>query len=195
MTQLDFQSLWAPELPDDQELACRYIRFNARYFDGKLPTATVRWSNRMRIAGTYDRRRRIITLSRAYHLYFPNDVDDTLKHEMIHLHLPHHDEAFRREAERIGASVHCNDYPGLHPRARYVYICPKCQTIFHRSKKERLFCGRCSRDRLDVRFMLVLRSGASETRATGSLAARKPADRRARSRLRRSKPEHSHRLL
>ncbi len=184
MTQLDLTALWAPELPDNEELARRFIRFNARYFNNKLPHATVRWSQRMRIAGTCDRSRRVISLSWAYHQYFPEDVDDTLLHEMIHLRLPHHDDAFRREAERVGATVHCKEYPGLHPRAKYVYICPNCQATFHRERRERLYCGRCARNRLDSRYILVLRSSMQGSSRTRSLAAKRPASRTTRSRRR-----------
>ncbi|GAB4315509.1 MAG: hypothetical protein Kow0074_03120 [Candidatus Zixiibacteriota bacterium] len=194
MTQLDMTALWAPDLPDAEELTRRFIRFNARYFDNKLPRATVRWSKRMRIAGTCDRGRRVITLSWAYHQHFPDDVDDTLLHEMIHLRLPHHDAAFRREAERVGATVHCKEYPGLHPRARYVYICPNCQAVFHRTRRDRLYCGRCARYRLDSRYILVLRSSTQTLAKDRSLAAKKPASRRTR-RRRRPKVRDTHELF
>jgi len=195
MTQIDMQALWAPQIPDEAELARRFATFNTQYFQGRLPYAVVRWSSRMRIAGTCDRQRRIITLSRPYHLHFPNDVDDTLKHEMIHLRLPHHDEAFRRVAERVGATMHCKEYPGLHPRARYIYVCPNCETVFHRTRKERLFCGRCSGRRLDPRFMLVLRDSAADQRAIRSIAAKKPSPQRTRKRLRTRLGEFTRRLL
>jgi predicted SprT family Zn-dependent metalloprotease len=175
MTQLDLFSILTARLPDEPELARRFADFNRRYFDGSLPVADVRWSSRMRIAGTCDGRNRTITLSRVYHAHFPEDVDDTLKHEMIHLRHHSHDAAFRREAERIGATIHCKEYPGLHPRARFVYICPHCRTTFHRSKRERLYCGLCARTRLDARFILVLRQPAARRHQTeAALAARRP---------------------
>jgi len=175
MTQLDLFSILTARLPDEPDLARRFAYFNERYFEGALPIADVRWSSRMRIAGTCDSRKRIITLSRVYHAYFPGDVDDTLKHEMIHLRLHSHDARFRREAERVGATTHCKEYPGLHPRARYVYICPHCRTQFHRSKRERLYCGLCARNRLDARFILILRPPTTKRHETeAALAARRP---------------------
>jgi hypothetical protein len=181
MTQLDLFSILTARLPDEEELARRFSYFNQRYFEGSLPITNVLWSSRMRIAGTCDSRRRVITLSRAYHAHFPNDVDDTLKHEMIHLKQHSHDAAFRREAERVGATIHCKEYPGLHPRARFVYICPRCRTLFHRSKRERLYCGLCARNRLDARFILVLRPSARRNESAVPLAARRPA---------RNRPKH-----
>jgi predicted SprT family Zn-dependent metalloprotease len=168
MTQPDLFSAVSIALPDEAELRRRFRAFNDEFFDGALPDAKVRWSNRMRIAGTCNHVQRIISLSRPYHEHFPHDVDDTLKHEMIHLIHHGHDAVFKREAERVGASVHCREYPGLHPRARIVYLCPGCDAVFHRTRKERLFCGKCSRGRHDTRFELVLRPPATQQ------AARRP---------------------
>jgi predicted SprT family Zn-dependent metalloprotease len=196
MAQIDLFSTLAVPLPDETELARRYDAFNKRYFRSSLPPVTIRWSGRMRIAGTCDSRRRIITLSRVYHSHFPGDVDDTLKHEMIHLRHHRHDARFHREAERIGASVHCRDYAELHPRARLIYVCPNCGTEFPRSKRERLYCGRCARRRIDPRYQLVLRSHAAHERAVRNLAAKSPTRRRTSNRRRRrSAAEFTRRLL
>ena len=165
-------------MPDEHELARRYKEFNRHFFDSSLPSVTLRWSQRMRVAGTCDSHRRIITLSHIYHSHFPDDVDDTLKHEMIHLRHRRHDAGFRREAARVGASVHCREYSELHPRARFIYVCPNCGTEFPRSKRERLYCGRCARRRLDPRYALVLRSNAAHEQAVRSLAAKSTTRRR-----------------
>jgi predicted SprT family Zn-dependent metalloprotease len=160
MTQTDLFARADIPLPDETELMRRFTSINASLFSSRLPAAEIRWSTRMRIAGTCDHRHRAIRLSRPYHEHFPADVDDTLKHEMIHLLHPTHSAAFRAEADRIGASVHCQEYPGLHPRARLTYVCPHCRTVYHRMRRERLYCGRCARARLDERFALVLRPAA-----------------------------------
>jgi hypothetical protein len=160
MTQIDLFACVATPLPDETELQRRFASLNAALFSSQLPPAEIRWSARMRIAGTCDHRHRVICLSRPYHEQFPGDVDDTLKHEMLHLVHPGHGVSFRTEAKRVGASIHCREYPGLHPRARLTYICPHCHTTYHRVRRERLFCGRCARTRLDERFALVLRPAA-----------------------------------
>lgn len=156
MSQLDLLSSANVTLPDEDELLRRFHHFNADFFKGKLPDAKIRWSTRMRIAGTCHRHRALITLSRPYHEQFPGDVDDTLKHEMIHLRYAGHGPAFRREAARVGASVHCREYEGIHPRARLVYACPTCWREFRRSKPGDLYCGRCSRGRPSPMSRLVL---------------------------------------
>jgi len=177
--QTDLFSSRPVALPDPRELVRRYEEFNRLYFDNLLPGVTIRWSDRMRIAGTCDSHRRIITLSRPYHSHFPDDVDDTLKHEMIHLRRPRHDASFRREAARIGASVHCRDYPDLHPRARFIYICPTCNAEFPRVKRGHLYCGRCARQGYNLRCKLILRSRAAHERAVRTLAAKSPTRSRA----------------
>lgn len=156
MSQLALLTTTQIALPDEDELLRRFHQFNAEFFKGKLPAATIRWSTRMRIAGTCHRHRALITLSRPYHENFPGDVDDTLKHEMIHLRYAGHGPAFRREAARIGASIHCREYDGIHPRAKLVYACPTCWREFRRSKPGELYCGRCSRGRLGPMTRLVL---------------------------------------
>ena len=143
-------------LPDEAELQHRFAHFNHELFQGKLPPAVMRWSSRMRIAGTCRRSDGLITLSRPYHLQFPGDVEDTIKHEMIHLRHAGHGPAFRRVAQRIGTTIHCKEYPGLHPRARLVYICFSCHSRYPRTKPGELYCGRCSRNWQDRRFPLRL---------------------------------------
>ena len=143
-------------LPSIDELHRRFTEFNELLFGSKLPSAELRWSTRLRIAGTCDPRRRIITLSRSYHEHFPGDLDDTLKHEMIHLRYHGHGPAFRREAARVGATVHCKEYAGLHPKAHLRYVCPQCRREFRRMKPAELYCGRCSRGRLHPSYRLVL---------------------------------------
>lgn len=171
-TQKDLFAARGVSLPTTGGLMRRFRAFNSWYWSDFLPPAQVCWSTRMRIAGSCDYGRCIITLSRSYHEQFPDDLSDTLKHEMIHLVHHNHGAAFRREAIRVGATVHCREYPGLHPRARHIYVCPTCGTEFHRVRRERLFCGRCSGHRADERFELVLRPSPGERRRPNRLAAR-----------------------
>ncbi len=175
MSQLELLSAAPVCLPDEAELKRRFAQFNAEFFQSKLPDATIRWSTRMRIAGTCQRHRALITLSRTYHERFPEDLDDTLKHEMIHLRYMGHGPAFRREAQRVGASIHCRDYDGIHPRAKFIYACPTCWREFRRTKPAELFCGRCSRGRLLPQFRLVLKhriDTVPATRAPNRVAAK-----------------------
>ncbi len=146
------------ELPSVEELQRMFDIYNREYFDGKLPRMRIRYSKRMLIAGGYFPDRKEIRISVKYHTYFPDEVYDTLKHEMIHLLHFRHDTAFKKMARRIGASLRANDHPALRKPPRYIYICPNCFTEYPRQKRLRMAsCGRCSKGKFDPRFKLVLK--------------------------------------
>lgn len=146
------------ELPSIGDLQRMFEIYNRQYFDGKLPPVKIRYSSRMLAAGGYFPSKREIRISEKYHAYFPEEVYDTLKHEMIHiLHLKHN-VAFRKIAGRIGASLRANEHPALRQMPRYIYVCPRCFTEYPRHRRLRMAsCGRCSKGGFDVRFKLVLK--------------------------------------
>jgi len=154
-------------LPSTAELALLFNRLNGKYFNNQLPPAQVGWSTRLRIAGNCRPDDREIRLSVSYHLHFPEEIEHTLLHEMLHLLYPTHDTAFRQAAERLGVSMNCRDYPGVHPRSRYVYICPECRTVYHRQKRADISCGKCSGHAYDPRFRLVLQKSPARRRSVG----------------------------
>ena len=144
-------------LPDEDELRRMFSRINYRYFSGRLPEAKIEWSSRLRMAGKYLVNDRIIRLGRKYHEHFPQEIEDTLKHEMIHILYPDHGRLFKAEAVRIGASRYARDYPGARMSYKYIYACPACGQKFYRRKRYRMVsCGNCSHDGFDERFKLRL---------------------------------------
>ena len=143
-------------LPGNDELANLFVRLNQKHFTGSLPVARVQWSNRLRIAGSCRPQTREIRLSSLYHTHYPDELESTLLHEMLHLVYPTHNAEFCRFAEKLGIAVHCREYPGIHPRSRYVYQCPNCRTVFHRRRRGNISCGKCSGGAYDPRFRLVL---------------------------------------
>lgn len=148
----------ASELPSIENLNRMFDIYNAQYFQGKLPRVTIRYSKRMLAAGGYFPQKREIRISEKYHKIFPDEVYDTLKHEMIHIVHLRHNAAFKRMARRIGASVQANEHPSLRRPARYLYVCPRCLTEYPRHKRLRMAsCGRCSSGGFDERFKLVLK--------------------------------------
>lgn len=153
-----------PSLPDEKELARRFDVFNWMYFKGKLPRVRIEYSNRMTSAGSYTPSGKIIKIGRKYHEIFPEDVNDTLKHEMIHILHFHHDKAFKLEAERIGASLRARTHPALQRQPRYIYYCVKCGTKYPRQKRLRMAsCGQCSKGgRYDDRYKLRLLKTAAK---------------------------------
>jgi predicted SprT family Zn-dependent metalloprotease len=149
-------------LPTLAELSELFDRLNWQYFQGRLPRVTIEYSNRMTSAGSYTPHRKLIRIGRKYHEIFPQDVVDTLKHEMIHIIHLNHDADFKREAKRIGASLRARTHPALRRPPKYLYICPDCDREYPRQKRLRMAsCGRCSSGgRFDERYKLRLLKSA-----------------------------------
>jgi predicted SprT family Zn-dependent metalloprotease len=146
-------------LPSTAELQALFARYNRDHFDDRLPHARVEYSPRMlHTAGVCIPGRSLIRLGRKYHLLFPDEIGDTLKHEMIHLKCRHHNQAFRAEATRLGVAIKARSDPRLERPARYIYRCPGCGADYKRQKLLRMgSCGKCSRGgRFDARFKLLL---------------------------------------
>jgi predicted SprT family Zn-dependent metalloprotease len=142
-------------VPTEEDLTKLFHDLNLKYFDGKLPDVQIEWSTRMKHAGKFITRDRIIRLGRAYHEHYPGDIVDTLKHEMLHLIYPYHNREFKREAHRIGTSLYAKNYPGMLRGMKYMYICPGCGTEYPSRKMLRnRSCGRCSQNGFDPRFKL-----------------------------------------
>lgn len=128
------RSLAPTPLPDEAELYRRYEDFAARYFDGKLPPAhevTIEWSNRLTSsAGRCSGPLKIIRLSTHYHRRFPEEIDVTLLHEMIHLLVPGHGPEFYRWMDHINArGGHVRRYAkerATPARHRWLYTCAGC---------------------------------------------------------------------
>jgi len=157
-----------PEPPDrlkDHRLLPRLLAFdlddlfqslNLRHFGGRLPRTSVRWSTRLKVAGQIVRSNRQILLGLEYHCHYPDDVASTLKHEMVHIVHWNHDDAFRRECERVRAAVHCKTYPGIFRPYKYVYQCPGCG-LQHRVRRIiHSACSRCGKGAYRSRFRLRL---------------------------------------
>jgi predicted SprT family Zn-dependent metalloprotease len=151
------------ELPDLLDLQRMFDIYNREYFEGKLPPVKIRYSKRMLVAGGYFPQKKEIRISEKYHKYFPDEVYDTLKHEMIHILHFKHDAAFKSMARRIGASLRANEHPALRRPPRYIYICPNCFTEYPRHKRLRMAsCGRCSKGKFDARYKLILKRRAKK---------------------------------
>ncbi len=146
------------QLPESLELYKMFDNFNWQYFEGKLPKVKIEYSKRMLAAGSYTPSNKLIKLGIKYHLVFPDEIADTLKHEMIHIIHYHHNSAFKAEARRIGASLNAKFHPSLKKAPKYLYLCQTCQTEYPRQKILRMAsCGKCSVSRkYDKKYKLVL---------------------------------------
>lgn len=146
------------ELPSVEELYRLFDIYNWTYFRGKLPRVAIQYSNRMMSAGSYIPDKKLIKIGRKYHEIYPDEITDTLKHEMIHIKHFKHDAFFKAEADRIGTSMRAKSHPLLRKSPRYVYICPNCKRQFPRQRRFRMAsCGHCSTGwDFDPRFKLKL---------------------------------------
>ncbi|MBN2227750.1 MAG: SprT-like domain-containing protein [candidate division Zixibacteria bacterium] len=123
-----------------------YDTFNEECFSGRLPEIKISYSNRMLIAGSYMPSTREIKIGRKYHAIFPDDLADTLKHEMIHVIYPNHDRGFKALAAKLGVSLKAKAHPSLRGPYKYLYICPVCGREYPRRKRLRMAsCGVCSK--------------------------------------------------
>ncbi len=146
-------------LPDTSQLYRMFERFNWLYFDGRLPRVKIEYSTRMSSAGSYTPQRRLIRIGRKYHQLFPDEITDTLKHEMIHIQHFRHGTAFKAEAARVGASIRAKAHPSLRKSPKYIYTCHNCGRQYPRQKRLRMAsCGLCTTGRkFDPRYKLKLK--------------------------------------
>lgn len=145
------------------ELQRLFWELNHKYFAALLPPIELSFSGRLRTTGgQYHRRpKRCIQISTRY-FSIPNtwtEIQDTLGHEMVHYWLDFlgrpcgHTPEFRQKLAACGFAR----YSRLTPiGARYRYICPQCNIIYHRRRRGIWSCGPCSGDRFDLRYKLVL---------------------------------------
>jgi predicted SprT family Zn-dependent metalloprotease len=153
---LDYKS--EEGLPSERELAKLFDHYNWVYWGGKLPRVRVEYSTRMTSAGSYSPHRKLIRIGRKYHELFPEDLHDTLKHEMIHIIHLNHGPKFKAEARRVGATRNARSHPTLRRPPRYIYACPGCGHRYERQKRLVMAsCGDCSKGgSFDPRFKLRL---------------------------------------
>ncbi len=145
-------------LPPIETVSTWFDEINNEYFEGKLPKVSIIYSARMRAAGSYTPSQKTIRLGIPYHELFPEQLRDTLKHEMIHILNPTHDRHFKAEATRVGASRYATSHPSLRRPAKFLYHCPQCSLEYPRRKRLRMaHCGKCAkRDGMAKSNKLVL---------------------------------------
>jgi len=145
------------ELPPVEELYRLFDIYNAIHFANSLPRPTIKYSTRMLAAGSCEPLRKVIKIGVRYHQIFREELEDTLKHEMIHLVHFHHDKHFKAKAAEMGVPVHAKFHPDLKRPPKYLYQCPSCRHQYPRQKRLReTSCGSCSNGAYNPRFKLQL---------------------------------------
>lgn len=146
----------------ERELSELYAALRLKYFRDPAgrpllpPPEAVRieWSNRATAsAGICYSKQRLIRLSTHYHARFPEEVEATLLHEMIHLLVPGHGPEFYRWMERIralGGRVQRYAKERALPKknVKWLYTCLFCRRSYPYTRRlayggRNHYCKRC----------------------------------------------------
>lgn len=140
-----------------------YHRLNATHFEGKLPLCKLELSRRLtRTAGKIWPHRKLMRLSLPYHEYYgPEELANTILHEMIHLWLHEqglpsgHTALFRQKLNAVGLGDRLKALPVPSRPYKYVYRCPGCALEVKTRRKIAGSCGKCDSS-YNPAFVLIL---------------------------------------
>ena len=134
------------------DLQCMYIRLNKEMFEDKLPNnIRVVWSKKMTKtaaqckysvdykSGVAVRTPIEIKISTHYHNRYPNELLETMVHEMIHVKYPYdgHGKEFNREMDKLNKKFDIGVRVFATGRAvvNFIYTCKKCELKYEKAKK------------------------------------------------------------
>ena len=134
-----------------------YKIFNSKYFNNNLPKSSdiiIEWSGRLTASAgiCYPKSfKPIIRLSTHYHKDFPEDVECTLLHEMIHLKVQGHGKDFKNEISRInslgGNAKRYSKRRATEKKTNWIYKCLSCNKEYKRTRRfpniNKYRCGVC----------------------------------------------------
>ncbi|MBZ4649271.1 SprT-like domain-containing protein [Thermosipho sp. (in: thermotogales)] len=139
-------------LPSESTLKKYYKEIKDKYFGDEVPDVDevkIEWSKRLVVAagGCYVKRK-IIRLSVPYHEKFPDEIINTLTHEMIHLISGKHNDLFKYWMNKINM---LGGHVTLHSKeaavVNYIYECVNCGFQYKLRKKlknlDNYHCGQC----------------------------------------------------
>ena len=145
-----------PGLPDVAELQMLFAQYNFRYFDGEIPSFRIAYNARFsNLAGRITYKPPTIELSPKHLKGKPDELRETLLHEMIHAWLfsrgdnPGHTAAFKKKMREIGLRSIYHDLGKAAPLSestkRYILRCEKClmEVLRKRKPSPNVVCARC----------------------------------------------------
>ena len=141
----------------DNNLYELYKFFNSKYFKNTLPKSSeviLEWSGRLTASAgiCYPKANKpIIRLSTHYHEDFPEEIESTLLHEMIHLKIKGHGPRFKEEIKRInllgGKVKRYSKRRATKKKINWIYKCKSCSKEYQRTRKfsniNKYRCGIC----------------------------------------------------
>jgi predicted SprT family Zn-dependent metalloprotease len=145
-----------PGLPGVADLQLAFAQYNFLYFDGEIPTYRIAYNARFsNLAGRITYKPPQIELSPKHLAGKPDELRDTLLHEMIHAWLhakglpPGHTPTFKKKMRELGLRSIYHDLGRVAPlnesTKRYILRCEKCTMEVLRKKKPspNIICARC----------------------------------------------------
>jgi|SRR5579872_3298150 len=156
----------APSLPSEADLQLLFARLNLQHFHGEIPAYRIAYNSRFStVAGRIIHKPPLIELSLKHFKRYPERLEETLLHEMIHAWLDAkgmdsgHTPAFKKKMRELGIGSIYHDMGRVEERPsgrRYILKCPHCamELLRRRRPPARASCGRCSRRKYDSRFQL-----------------------------------------
>lgn len=145
-------------LPDVATLQLMFAQFNYTYFDGEIPTHEIAYNVRFsNVAGRITYKPPKIELSPKHLHGKPDQLRDTLLHEMIHAWLfargenPGHTRTFKKKMRELGLSSIYHDLGTAAPLQenpkRYILRCEHCRREALRKRKPSpgIRCAYCRR--------------------------------------------------
>jgi predicted SprT family Zn-dependent metalloprotease len=168
-------------LPPESDLQLLFARLNYQYFNGEVPDCRIRYNERFsNSAGriTYGAHPLVIELSPKHFRRYPEALEETLLHEMIHAWCftkfrdTGHGHRFKRKLRECGLKSIYHDLGSVRPLTesskRYILRCEHC--AFEALRKKRpgkpASCPRCNKRRFDPRYPLTIYE-VVETRVVG----------------------------
>ncbi len=169
-------------LPSEPDLQLLFARLNYQYFNGEVPDCRIAYNARFsNTAGriSYDLRPLVIELSPKHFRKYPEALEETLLHEMVHAWCfarfrdTGHGPRFKKKLRECGLTSIYHDLGNVRPLAeshkRYILRCEHCAFEALRRKRpgKPASCPRCNKRRFDPRFPLTIYE-VVETRAIGT---------------------------
>ena len=160
-----------PTLPDLTDLQLLFARLNYQFFNGEVPDCRIRYNERFsNSAGRIDYAQRPMTieLSPKHFRRYPEALEETLLHEMIHawcfarFRETGHGAAFRKKLRQCGIGSIYHELGSIAPvnesAKRYILRCEHCALEVQRKRKpgKPVSCPRCNKRRFDPRYPLTI---------------------------------------
>jgi predicted SprT family Zn-dependent metalloprotease len=144
------------ELPGVAELQMLFAQYNFVHFDGEIPTYRIAYNARFsNVAGRITYKPPLIELSPKHLHGKPDELRQTLLHEMIHAWLhalgenAGHTPKFKRKMRELGLTSIYHDLGSAAPlnpsTKRYILRCEKCgmEALRRRKPAPHVVCARC----------------------------------------------------